>query len=84
MRVATKRWGEVLIRRQGIKDDKTKKKDKEDDKLKNKFDKTRSFSIQNTKHEYTIHQLHDLLALVVNLSETYTFDELLKKIKELS
>jgi len=70
MRVMTKRWGEVTIKEQGSK--------------KNKFDQTRSFSIQKSEHEYSIGQLHELLALVVNLSESYTFDELLKKIKELN
>lgn len=61
MRVATKRWGEVTIKKQG--------------EQKNQFDKTKSFSIQKTKHEYTTEQLKELFTLVVNLSEKYTFDD---------
>jgi len=68
MRVATKRWGEVTIKKQGEK--------------KNQFDRTTSFSIQKTKHEYTIEELKDLFSLVVNLSEKYTFGELKKKLNE--
>jgi len=83
MRVIRNRWGEVIIRRQGIKDDK-KEDTKEDDKLKNKFDKTKSFSILNSTHKYTIEQLYEILSSVVDLSEKYTFDELKKKLQELS
>ena len=68
MRVITKRWGEVTIKEQGDQ--------------KNQFDKTKSFSIQRTKHEYTIEQLKELFTLVVNLSEKYTFDNLRKKLIE--
>lgn len=64
MRVATKRWGEVSIKKQGSK--------------KNKFDQTKSFSIQKSKHEYTIEQLHELFSMVVDLSEKYTFEDLKK------
>ncbi len=68
MKVATKRWGEVTIKKQGD--------------AKNQFDKTKSFSIQVTKHEYTIEQLHELFTLVVNLSERYPFDDLKKLLGE--
>lgn len=64
MRVATKRWGEVSIKKQGYE--------------KNKFDKTKSFSIQKSKHEYTVEQLYELFALVVNRSERNTFEDLKK------
>jgi len=66
MKVAIKRWGEVTIKKQGDQ--------------KNQFDKTMSFSIQRTKHEYTIDQLKELFTLVVNLSERYPFDNLRKKL----
>ena len=62
MRVDIGRWGEVTIKKQG--------------KAKNKFDKTRSFSIVNTKHEYTIDQLHEIYTILTNLSEKYDFNEL--------
>ena len=68
MRVTTKRWGEVTIKEQGDQ--------------KNQFDKTKSFSIQRTKHEYTIEQLKELFTLVVDLSERYAFDDLKKKLIE--
>ena len=68
MRVVTKRWGEVSIKKQGS--------------AKNKFDQTKSFSIQKSKHEYTVEQLHELFALVVDLSEKYTFEELKKILVE--
>lgn len=68
MRVTAKRWGEVTIKKQG--------------EQKNQFDKTKSFSIQKTKHEYTIEQLKELFTIVVNLSEKYTFDDLRKKLFE--
>ncbi len=64
MRVATKRWGEVTIKKQGSQ--------------KNQFDKTKSFSIQESKHEYTVEQLHELFTLIVNLSEKHSFDQLRK------
>jgi len=69
MKVAYKRWGEVTIKKQGEK--------------KNIFDQTKSFSILNTKHEYTIEQLHELFTLIVDLSENYTFEELKKKLSKL-
>ena len=69
-----KRWGEVSIKQQGF--------DKETGLTKNKFDKIKSFSIQKTRHEYTIEQLYELFTLVVDLSEKYSFDELKKKIQE--
>ena len=68
MKVTTKRWGEVTIKEQGDQ--------------KNQFDKTKSFSIQRTKHEYTIEQLKELFTLVVDLSERYVFDDLRKKLIE--
>ena len=64
MRVITKRFGEVTIKRQGA--------------HKNQFDKSKSFSIQNTEYEYTIEELREVLMLTTNLSEKYPYDELKK------
>jgi|GEM_PF-1932896 len=66
MRVATNRWGEITIKKQGSQ--------------KNQFDKSKSFSIQNTKYEYTIDQLRNVLVLVINLSEEYPYPELKKRL----
>lgn len=67
MKVAYKRWGEVTIKKQGEK--------------KNEFDKgSKSFSILNTKHEYTVEQLYELFTLIVDLTEEYPFEKLKKKI----
>jgi len=62
MRVATKRWGEVTIKKQG--------------ERKNKFDKTKSFSIDNSEYMYTIEELTEIFNIVTDLSEKHTFKEL--------
>jgi len=62
MRVADKRWGEVTIKKQG--------------EEKNKFDKTKSFSIIKSKNEYTIEQLKEILEIVTDLTDKYEFGEL--------
>lgn len=69
MKVINQRWGEVTIKKQGIR--------------KNQFDTTKSFSIQKTKNEYNIEQLKTLFERVVNLSEKYTFEELKQKLIDL-
>ncbi|MCK4732320.1 MAG: hypothetical protein KAT65_07670 [Methanophagales archaeon] len=62
MRVADKRWGEVTIKKQGGE--------------KNKFDKTKSFSINKSKNEYSIEQLKELFEIVTNLTDKYKFEEM--------
>jgi hypothetical protein len=62
MRVADKRWGEVTIKKQG--------------EEKNKFDKTKSFSINKSKNEYSIEQLKELFEIVTNLTDKYEFEEM--------
>ena len=62
MRVSTKRWGEVTIKKQGEK--------------KNKFDQTKSFSIINSINEYSIEELKEIMEIVVNLTEKYSYKEL--------
>jgi len=69
MRVANKRWGEVTIKKQG--------------EEKNKFDKTKSFSIIKYKNEYTLEQLKEIFEIVTNLSDNYTFEELRRTLKNL-
>lgn len=69
MRVANKRWGEVTIKKQG--------------EEKNKFDKTKSFSIIKYKNEYTLEQLKEIFEIVTNLTDNYTFEELRRLLKDL-
>lgn len=69
MRVANKRWGEVTIKKQG--------------EEKNKFDKTKSFSIIKYKNEYTLEQLKEIFEVVTNLTDNYTFEELRRTLKNL-
>ena len=64
MRVITKRFGEVTIKKQGA--------------HKNQFDKSKSFSIQNTEYDYTIEELREVFMLTINLSEKYPYNELKK------
>ena len=69
MRVANKRWGEVTIKKQG--------------EEKNRFDKTKSFSIIKSKNEYTFEQLKEIFEMVINLTDNYTFEELRRTLKNL-
>lgn len=64
MKVATGRWGEFTIKKQA--------------KGKNNFDKTRSFSILNTKYEYSIDQLYEIYTIVTDLTEKIKFNEFKK------
>jgi len=70
MKVLDKRWGEVTIKQQGEK--------------KNKFDQTKSFSIAKTNNEYSIEELKDIFEITVNLTEKYKYDQLKKKLIDLS
>lgn len=67
--MANKRWGEVTIKKQG--------------EEKNKFDKTKSFSIIKSKNGYTIEQLKEIFEMVINLTDNYTFEELRRTLKNL-
>jgi len=62
MKVA-KRFGEVTIKKLGDN---------------NKFDESKSFSIQDTANRLTIHQIKELFELTINLSEKYDFEEIKK------
>jgi len=69
MRVAKKRWGEITIKKQG--------------KRKNQFDTTKSFSIERTQYEYDVNQLKEILGMTVNLSEKFTFKELMRELESM-
>ena len=62
MRVA-KRFGEVTIKKLGDN---------------NKFDESKSFSIQDTANRLTIYEIKELFEIVVNLSEKFDFKEIKK------
>ena len=55
MRVTEKRWGEVTVKKQG--------------QGKNRFDQTKSFSVEQSPFECDIDQLKELLKIVVNLTQ---------------
>lgn len=62
MKVAEKRWGEVTIKKQGNK--------------KNKFDKTLSFSVNQTETNYSIEEYFEILKIVTDLTGAIKFNEL--------
>ncbi|MCL5009872.1 MAG: hypothetical protein M1433_02765 [Candidatus Parvarchaeota archaeon] len=62
MKVAEKRWGEVTIKKQGNK--------------KNKFDKTLSFSVNQTETNYSIEEYFEILKIVTDLTSAIKFNEL--------
>lgn len=64
-----KRWGEVTIKKQG--------------KEKNQFDKTKSFSVQQTLTNYKIDQYHEILLIATNLTEKIKFEELKARLEKL-
>lgn len=64
MRVDSKRWGEVSIKKQAK------------DGVKNNFDSTRSFSVVSSPNHYDINQLKEIYESITNLTEKYSFDEL--------
>jgi hypothetical protein len=66
MRVDTGRWGEVTIKKQG--------------ERKNKFDQTKSFSIINSKFEYSIEELKEIYEITTYITEKYTFKDLKNKL----
>lgn len=69
MKVSEKRWGEVTVKKQG--------------KEKNDFDKTLSFSVEQTDTNYTIEEYREILKKVTNLTKDYHFEELLHKLDKL-
>ena len=69
MRVQEKRWGEVTIKKQG--------------EGKNNFDKTKSFSIEQTDTNYTTEQYWEILKTLTNLTEKIPFTKLKDLLKRL-
>lgn len=69
MKVSEKRWGEVTIKKQG--------------KKKNDFDKTLSFSVEQTDTNYTVEEYREILKKATNLTRYYNFRELLHKLDKL-
>lgn len=70
MKVSGIRFGEVQIKKQGTKG-------------KNNWDKTRSFSIEETSTNYSLEQYRDILELVTNLSEKIEFEDLKNKLEKI-
>jgi len=62
MRVSGKRWGEITIKKQG--------------ERKNRFDQTKSFSIEQTDTNYTIEEYFTILQMATNLTEKMRFIDL--------
>jgi hypothetical protein len=69
MRVAQPRWGEVTVKKQGEK--------------KNSFDKTKSFSIEQTNTNYSVEEYSEILKIATDLTEKISFLELKNKLKGL-
>jgi hypothetical protein len=68
MRVSEPRWGEVIIRKQG-------------DDGKNSFDKSKSFSIDNSPNtNYNIEEYREILKTVTMLTETFKYSELKERL----
>jgi hypothetical protein len=62
MKIPQKRWGEVTIKKQGDK--------------KNKFDKTLSFSVEQTETNYTLEEYKEILEISTNLTQKIQFKKL--------
>ena len=62
MRVQEKRWGEVTIKKQG--------------EGKNIFDKTKSFSIEQTPTNYTLEEYVEILKITTELTNNTPYKEL--------
>lgn len=62
MKVQEKRWGEITIKKQG--------------EGKNNFDKTKSFSIEQTETNYTLEEYREILKLITNLTNKIPFSKL--------
>lgn len=51
--------------------------------VKNKFDKTMSFSVEQTETNYSIEEYVGVLKEITNLTKDYYFWELLQKLRKL-
>ncbi len=66
MKVQERRWGEVTIKKQG--------------EGKNIFDKTKSFSIEQTSTNYTLEEYLEILKVATELTNKINFKELKDKL----
>ena len=66
MRVATRRWGEICIKRQR--------------EGKNNFDKSKSFSVEQTSTNYTLEEYLEILKLATELTAKIPFKVLKNKL----
>jgi len=64
MKVQEKRWGEITIKKQG--------------ESKNKFDVTKSFSIEQTNTNYTMEEYLNILKISTDLTNKINFNKLKK------
>ena len=62
MRVQKKRWGEITLKKQG--------------EGKNNFDKTKSFSVEQTETNYSLEEYLEILKTATNLTNKIPFKEL--------
>jgi uncharacterized protein YpiB (UPF0302 family) len=67
--VASQRWGEVTVKKQAG--------------AKNEFDGSKSFSIVDVVHEFSLEQLRVILERAVDLTQTYDFSQLLAILDEM-
>lgn len=68
MKVQKKRWGEVTIKKQG--------------EGKNNFDKTKSFSIEQSETNYTMEEYLDILQTATDLTNNIPFKELKERLNK--
>ncbi len=62
MKVQKRRWGEITLKKQG--------------EGKNIFDKTKSFSIEQTETNYTMEEYLEVLKIATDLTNKISFKEL--------
>ncbi|PIN90996.1 hypothetical protein COU57_02450 [Candidatus Pacearchaeota archaeon CG10_big_fil_rev_8_21_14_0_10_32_14] len=62
MKVQKRRWGEITLKKQG--------------EGKNIFDKTKSFSIEQTETNYTMEEYLEILKIATDLTNKISFKEL--------
>ena len=63
MRIAKKSWGQCTVKQAGL------------DK---RFDKSKSFAIEDTKNKLNLEQVTELFKLVISLSEHKNFESIVK------
>lgn len=69
MRVSEPRWGEITVKKQAG--------------AKNHFGGTKSFSVVNAVHEYSLVQIKQILEEVVNLTQFYDSSRLLALLRRM-